>query len=187
MAKHVSPTRTAATPLMTEDGMLTPEGVEVTPEKLTQGPAVWLRAWLIVFGLCLYALWVVAMIYGGGPRWLRWLDFSFASLSCVFALWPGPGKRALLASPFVLTALLLGAWVVALTAPGQTWLAWWTFAYSIAYFLLGAGMATWRGYGVFYGQVWSHPSGYMAGSHLPAPRACADPLDRVSRAVTDWM
>jgi hypothetical protein len=106
-----------------------------------------MRPGMILLGIGLGLLWL-AGLYNHATSWLVWLTFASAILSLLFGLMPetvsgaAPGKRSgtlMRMPPFVQTAVLLVLWIIGLASGATSWLTWWTFAFAIAYGLLGLG------------------------------------------------
>ncbi len=121
-----------------------------------------MRPGMILLGIGLGLLWI-AGLYNHATGWLVWLDFVCAILSLGFGLIPdnmierriGGGtisttgttrttttnrvEALLRLPPFFEMVSLLVLWIIALAVGASSWMAWWTFAFAIAYGLLGVG------------------------------------------------
>lgn len=100
-----------------------------------------MRAGLIILGLALGLLWVVGLS-AGAASWLVWLDFVAAVIALLAGLIPQSAASALKGAPFFVGIGLLVLWIIALASAVVPWMTWWTFAFGIAFLLLGIwGMA----------------------------------------------
>lgn len=98
-----------------------------------------MRAGMVLLGLALGIVWIVGLSYDA-TRWLTWLDFIVAVVSLCSSLVPIGAVRTLRVAPFALSLSLFVLWVVGLATHAQSWLVWWTFAFGVAYFLMGMAM-----------------------------------------------
>jgi hypothetical protein len=108
------------------------------------------RAWSSALGIGLLLVWIAGLSYDATP-WLTWLDGVAALFSFGIAgyLYPGsysnniptptsevlPVNAGLL--PTTLGAGLFVLWIVGLATQATLWLSWWTFAFSVAYLVVG--------------------------------------------------
>jgi hypothetical protein len=105
------------------------------------GMASGVRGGLIVLGLALGVLFI-AGLYSHADAWLVWLNFGVAVLSLLMGIVPTEVPSALKASPIALGIALLCLWIIALAVGTQAYMAWWTFAFGVAYVLLGVAGST---------------------------------------------
>jgi hypothetical protein len=98
-----------------------------------------MRAVNIVLGVALGILWLAGLNAGVAP-WLVWLDFIVALAAIAVGVVPAATRAegAYRASDVAFGVVLLALWIVALAAGVTSWMAWWTFAFGIAFLVAGA-------------------------------------------------
>ncbi len=96
-----------------------------------------MKAVMIVLAIALGILWI-AGLSAGASGWLVWLDF----VGALWALGAGiaPDRRGTLSngSAFAIGVGLLVLWIIGLGVHATIWMAWWTFAFGVAFIIAGA-------------------------------------------------
>jgi hypothetical protein len=95
-----------------------------------------MKVGMVALGVALAVLFIVGLSSGASP-WLVWLDLVCAIASLLVAFVPDSQIGVLTASPYVISAGLIMLWIVGLATMATPWLAWWTFAFGVAYAVLG--------------------------------------------------
>ena len=100
---------------------------------MTRGISVALSVGLVI-------LWIVGLGQHA-TGWLTWLDglgalFGFAIAAGVA---PGITRAAASGSPIALAVGLGVLWIIGLATHAEAWLSWWTFAFAVAFLLVGIG------------------------------------------------
>jgi len=94
----------------------------------------------LVLGAALFALGVVG-VRASLAQWLLSLIFLLAFGAFVTALAPPRAFAVSRALDLGLGAALVVVWLVALGASIESWFAWWTFAFGVAFLIVGVGAA----------------------------------------------
>ncbi|HSN31371.1 MAG TPA: hypothetical protein VLU41_01700 [Ideonella sp.] len=92
----------------------------------------------MVLAVGLVVLWIVGLGQHS-TAWLTWLDglaalFGFAVAAGIA---PGVTRAAAAGAPISLAVGLASLWIIGLATHAAAWLTWWTFAFSVAYLLVG--------------------------------------------------
>lgn len=94
----------------------------------------------LVLAIGLVILWIVGLSQHA-TGWMTWLDGLGALIA--FAIAAGVTatmSRAALATGPVALAIGLGVlWIIGLATHASLWLSWWTFAFAVAFLVLGIG------------------------------------------------
>jgi hypothetical protein len=90
----------------------------------------------LVLGLGLGVVWM-AGLRAGVEGWIVWLDFAVALAALAVALIPSRAPGVIRAADTSFGVVLLALWLLALAVGVVSWMAWWTFAFGVA-FLFGA-------------------------------------------------
>lgn len=97
-----------------------------------------IRGTSIVLGVGLIILWLVGLS-NHATAWLTWLD-GLAGL-CAFgiaaAVPANLDTRRAIGGPIGLAVALFVLWIIGLAVGAQGWLSWWTFAFAVAFLVLG--------------------------------------------------
>ncbi len=94
----------------------------------------------VALAIGLVILWIVGL-GDHATAWLTWLDglgalFGFALAAGIV---PGVSAAAAAAGPIALAIGLGILWIIGLATNASMWLTWWTFAFAIAFLLVGIG------------------------------------------------
>jgi hypothetical protein len=98
------------------------------------------KSWCILLGLAVAVLWIVALSNGAVPLWIVWVNgvIALASFAVAGALPDGrPVGRLPVLGPLFISIALFGCWAIILGTRGSGWLAWWNFAFAVAYRVVG--------------------------------------------------
>jgi hypothetical protein len=95
-----------------------------------------MRIVFVLLALGLGLVWLAGLRVGATP-WLVWLDFVAALLALGNAFMPAEAGGLVRASPIAIGVALLVLWIVALIVGAVPWLAWWTFAFGVAFVIFG--------------------------------------------------
>ena len=98
----------------------------------------------VALAIGLVILWIVGL-GEHATAWLTWLDGLGAQFGFALAggIVPGLSNAAAAAGPIALAIGLGILWIIGLATHTEAWLTWWTFAFAVAYLIvgIGAGMA----------------------------------------------
>jgi hypothetical protein len=94
----------------------------------------------VALAIGLVILWIVG-IGEHATAWLTWLDglaalFGFALAAGIVR---GVSNAAAAAGPVALAIGLGILWIIGLATHTEAWLSWWTFAFAVAYLIVGIG------------------------------------------------
>lgn len=92
----------------------------------------------LVLGVGLGVLWL-AGLRAGVEGWLVWFDFAVALAAIVSALVPARAPGMIRAADSSFGAILLALWLLALAVGVTSWMAWWTFAFGVAFLIVAVG------------------------------------------------
>ena len=90
----------------------------------------------VLFAIGLGLLWLAGLRVGATP-WLTWLDFVAALLALGSAVLPADTAALFKASPIGIGVGLLVVWIIGVVTGAVPWLAWWTFAFGVAFIIFG--------------------------------------------------
>jgi hypothetical protein len=99
-----------------------------------------IRGISVALAIGLVILWIVGLS-AHATAWLTWLDglgalFGFALAAGIV---PGVSAAAAASGPIALAIGLGILWIIGLVMHAEMWLTWWTFAFAIAFLLVGIG------------------------------------------------
>jgi energy-converting hydrogenase Eha subunit E len=94
----------------------------------------------LVLGVALFVLAVVG-VRTGIPPWLLSLVFLIALGALTTALAPARSMALIRALDLGLGSALVVSWLLAIAASVASWFAWWTFAFGVAFLIVGVGAA----------------------------------------------
>ncbi len=99
----------------------------------------------VALAIGLVILWIVG-IGQHATAWLTWLDglgalFGFAIAAGVA---PGVTRAAAAGGPVALAIGLFILWIIGLATHAEVWLTWWTFAFAVAFLIVGVAGGTMR-------------------------------------------
>ena len=97
------------------------------------------RSWTIALGLGLLILWLAGLGSPLAAGWLTWLDFLAALLAFHLARARlfRDGSDTAPSAPFLEAVFLAALWFISFSTPTAAWLRWLTFAFALAFLLLG--------------------------------------------------
>ena len=91
----------------------------------------------VALGFGLIILWIAALSAHAAP-WLTWLDGIAGLIAIVLGISAARVAQIGVPAGGALALGLFVLWIIALSAHGPLWLAWWTFAFACAFVVLAA-------------------------------------------------